>query len=99
MKHRRIHTREFKLEVCTQIESGQLSQAQACREHRLSATMLARWVQEFRDTGVHAFGNSAREELDKDRRIEQLEQALGQAHLEIKILKTAIVKKVPGNGS
>lgn len=98
MKHRRIHTREFKLEVCSQIESGHISQAQACREHRLSATMLSRWLQEFRDTGAHAFGSSAREELDKDRRIEQLEQALGQAHLEIKILKSAMVKKVPGSG-
>ena len=98
MKHRRIHTREFKLEVCSQIEIGQMSQAQACREHRLSATLLSRWLQEFRDAGIHAFGNSAREELDKDRRIAQLEQALGQAHLEIKILKSAIVKKVPGSG-
>jgi transposase-like protein len=99
VKARRTYAREFKLELCAWIESGQLTKAQASREHRISPTLLDRWVNQFREAGRHAFADSASEEVDKDRRIRQLEEALGQAHLEIKILREALLKKLPGSDS
>jgi hypothetical protein len=56
-------------------------------------------VNQFREAGRHAFEDSACEEVDKDRRIRQLEEALGEAHLDIKILREALLKKAPRNGS
>ena len=99
MKARRTFTREFKLDICSRIEVGQLTQAQACREHRLSPGVVERWMSKFRDEGQHAFDASASEEVDKDRRIRQLEEALGSAHLEIKILREAMLKKAPRSDS
>jgi len=95
MKQRRVHTREFKLDLCTRIEVGELTKAQASREHRIAPSLLDRWLSQFRDVGREAFSDSATEELDRDRRIRQLEEALGQAHLEIKILREALLKKGP----
>jgi transposase-like protein len=97
MKQRRLHTREFKLDLCTRIEVGELSRAQAIREHRLAPSVLDRWLSEFRDAGRESFSGSASEEIDNARRIRQLEEALGQAHLEIKILRDALLKKGPRN--
>jgi transposase-like protein len=55
--------------------------------------MLDRWVVQFREGGQSAFGDSASEAVDNERRIKLLEEALGQAHLEIKILREALLKK------
>ena len=99
VKPRRTFTREFKLDLCARIESGELSKAQCGREHRISPSLLDRWVLQFREAGRHAFEDSASEELDKDRRIRQLEEALGSAHLDIKILREALLKKAPRKGS
>ena len=95
MRQRREYTREFKLDLCTRIEVGELTKAQASREHRISASVLDRWVSQFREAGRGAFTDSTAEEVDRDRRIRQLEEALGQAHLEIKILREALLKKGP----
>lgn len=99
MKPRRTYTREFKLDLCVRIEGGELTKAQAMREHRLSPSLVDRWVSQFREAGRHAFEDNASEELDKDRRIRQLEEALGSAHLDIKILREALLKKVPRRDS
>lgn len=99
MKTKRTFTREFKLDLCSRIEAGQLTKAQACREHRLAPSLLDRWHSQFRESGKESFSDSSSEETDHLRRIAQLEQALGQAHLEIKILRDALLKKGGRNGS
>ncbi|BDP44763.1 hypothetical protein DAETH_47320 (plasmid) [Deinococcus aetherius] len=38
----RTHSREFKLEIVTQIGSGQKTTAQLCREHALSPSLIHR---------------------------------------------------------
>ena len=93
MKLRRIHTREFKIDLCKRIESGETSRAEAVREHSLAPSMLGRWLEAFRAKGEDGFSEWHPGELDKDERIAQLEQALGQAYLDIKILKSALGKK------
>ena len=76
-----------------------MTKAQAVREHRLAPSLLDRWQQQFLEGGQSAFSESASEEADDKRRIAQLEQTLGQAHLEIKILRDALLKKGPRSGS
>ena len=97
MRKQRVFTREFKLDLCTRIEVGEFSRAQAIREHRLTPSVLDRWLSEFRGSGKESFSGSTTEEADNLRRIQQLEGALGQAHLEIKILRDALLKKGPRN--
>jgi transposase len=92
MKPHRTHSKEFKLDICRQIESACTSKAAACREHSLAPSMLDRWMEQYRSRGTDAFRASS-SEPDKDRRIVQLEQALGQAYLDIKLLKAALEKK------
>lgn len=98
MKTARIHAREFKLDLCARIGAGSLSKAQVCREHNLAPSMLDRWCKEYQVKGQNSFA-TREQEPDKDRRIAQLEQALGQACLEIKILQAALGKKGPRSGS
>lgn len=93
MKQRRVYTREFKMDLCTRIEVGEFTRAQVIREHRLTPSVLDRWISEFRSAGKESFSGSTTEEIDNLRRIQQLEGALGQAHLEIKILRDALLKK------
>ena len=40
---RRVHSREFKLEVARQVTSGEKRPAQVCREYNLSNSVLDRW--------------------------------------------------------
>ena len=51
----RNHSREFKLQVCRQIASGQQRPAQVCREHQLANSLLSRWRAEYAARGEHAF--------------------------------------------
>ena len=92
MKPRRRHSSEFKLDLCSRIDAGILSKAAACREHHLAPSLLDRWMVQFRERGVAAFTETA-SELEPGRRIAQLEQALGQAYLDIKVLSAALEKK------
>ena len=42
-----VFTREFKIDLCRQIQSGQKRPAQVCREHQLTEAVLLRWRREF----------------------------------------------------
>jgi len=52
---RRIHTREFKLQCCRQVATGEKRPAQICREHNLSESVLLRWRKEYEARGETAF--------------------------------------------
>src|SRR5438046_10632535 len=52
---KRIHSREFKLDVVRQIEVGQKRPAQVCREYALAGSLLSRWRREYRERGEAAF--------------------------------------------
>lgn len=95
MVSRRTFTRDFKLEVCRQIEAGSLSKGQACRQHGLGGTLLTNWLAQFRAKGEEAFqGQDWRAQtLTPETRVRELEAALGRAHLEIELLKEALAKK------
>ena len=54
-KSPRTFTREFKLDLCRQVHSGQKRPAQLCREHQLTEGLLLRWRREFELRGEAAF--------------------------------------------
>ena len=48
---RRVHNREFKLEVVRQVTTGEKRPAQICREHDLANSVLDRWRKEYEQWG------------------------------------------------
>ena len=54
-KSPRTFAREFKLDLCRQIQGGQKRPAQICREHQLTEGLLLRWRREFEQRGEAAF--------------------------------------------
>ena len=70
---KRMHSREFKLDVVRQIASGQKRPAQVCREYGLAESLLSRWRKEYQERGEAAFlpqqsGESLTQEyLEKNR--------------------------------
>ena len=51
---RRNHTREFKLQCCRQVATGEKHPAQICREYNLSESVLLRWRKEYQEIVVSA---------------------------------------------
>jgi transposase-like protein len=90
----RVHTHEFKLSVCRQIESGEKRPAQICREHSLDQSVLARWRHEYRERGAAAFTPKQPAEVSAtealERRVAELERHCGQLSLENALLKKLV---------
>ena len=89
---RRNHTREFKLECCRQVATGQKRPAQICREHSLDQSVLTRWRREYQERGEeNAFLIRQPVEVSPiealERRIADLERHCGRLSLENDLLK------------
>ena len=85
---KRVHSREFKLELVRQIATGQKRPAQACREYGLAESVLSRWRKEYQECGEAAFGPTKEEgTTSQEQRIAELEQFCGQLALENQVLK------------
>jgi len=97
---RRTFSQSFKIEICRQVESGELSKSKCCREHALSPSMLDRWILQYRAKGEEAFSGSDWRGVSQssDARIRELESSLGRAHVEIEFLQEALGKLRPGSG-
>ena len=88
---RRVHSREFKLEVARQVTSGEKRPAQACREYNLANSVLDRWRKEYEQRGEAAFSEkelTAHEALEH--KIAELERFCGQLAWENTLLKKAL---------
>ena len=88
----RKFTREFKLDVCRQMECGAKRPGQICREFDLTAPLVSAWRSEFKERGENSFLKreraappATRSELDE--RIAELERLCGQLALENSLLK------------
>jgi transposase-like protein len=87
-RKRRTFTAEFKAHVVLDLLSGKRSQAELCREHQLSPSLLALWKDTFQERLPLLF--EGEERLSQERgRIAQLEQLVGRQALELEILKKA----------
>ena len=91
MARGRTFTREFKLEVVRQVESGERRPAQVCREHNLADGVLWRWRREYAARGAAAFAPPAPDSAEGlERRIAELERFCGQLALENAVLKKGL---------
>jgi transposase len=80
---KRVHSREFKLDVVRQIVTGQKRPAQACREYGLAESVLSRWRREYQERGETAFqAQPSGEATSEAQRIAELERFCGQLALE-----------------
>jgi transposase len=93
----RVHSREFKLTACRQLQSGEKRPAQLCREHSLDQSVLSRWRKEFAERGEqNAFLPKQPVELSAtaalEKRVTDLEQHCGRLSLENDLLKKLVEK-------
>jgi len=87
---RRLFTREFKLQVLREIQSGK-SVAQASREHQLHPTLISKWQKQHSQYAEQAFsgnGNTYKDEA----RVADLERMIGQLTMENALLKKALLR-------
>jgi transposase-like protein len=97
---RRNHTREFKLECCRQVATGQKRPAQICREHNLSESVLLRWRKEYEARGEAAFTEKQLSHSEAlEARIAELERFCGKLALENEILKKGLEKYRSNGGT
>lgn len=88
---KRVHSREFKLELMRQIATGQKRPAQVCREYGLAESVLSRWRKDYQKRGEAAFGPTPEEGVNsQEQRIAELEQFCGQLALENQVLKKTL---------
>jgi transposase-like protein len=88
MKKRRQFTPEFKAQLVLDVLTGAQSQAEACRKHGLSPTLLATWKTAFLERAPSIFDTDT-VRTEEQARIAELEQVLGRMTLENEILKKA----------
>ncbi len=88
---KRVHSREFKLDIVCQVATGQKRPAQACREYGIAESVLSRWRKEYQERGEAAFQTERSEgPSTQEQRIAELEQFCGQLALENQILKKTL---------
>jgi putative transposase len=89
----RTYTREFKLECCRRVATGEKRPAQVCREHNLAESVLLRWRKEYDARGEAAFTERRPSEDEAlQRKVAELERFCGQLSLENRILKKSLEK-------
>ncbi len=97
---RRNHTREFKLQCCRQVATGQKRPAQICREHNLSQSVLLRWRREYEARGEEAFTEKQLSQIETlERKVAELERFCGKLALENEILKKGLQRYHSGGGT
>lgn len=92
---RRTFTGAFKAEVVRDLLAGTRSQAELCREHQLSPSLLTLW----KDTALERLPQLFQEAEQRDPqqvRLAELEQLAGRQALELELLKKAS-RLLPGS--
>jgi len=88
MPTKRSFTPEFKAQVVLELLCGSKSSAQLCRQHQVSAQLLANWKATFLERAALVF-MSEEHKSQEAARIAALERLLGRMTLETEILKKA----------
>lgn len=96
---RRSFTPEFKSEVVLALLTGSKSQAELCREHQLSATLLAQWKEAFLANAAAVF-TSPEQRSQESARLAEMERLVGRLAWENDTLKKAssIVQQIRNQG-
>lgn len=93
---KRRFSREFKIQVCEEVESKLKTQAEVIRGHSLAPSVLSGWLSEYRKNPTGCFAGREKYPVDASAaKIKELEAALGRATYENQILKeaNALLKK------
>lgn len=83
---------EFKRKVVEEHLKGGKRIAEICREHRISDSLFRRWREQYLSDGQGAFApqdNLTRKLREAERRVEELEAALGRSAMEADFLRRA----------
>ena len=84
---------EFKLQIVREVEAGEKRISQICREHSLADSVVRRWLQQYQENGAAAFEKKDRkadELVAAQKRVAELEAALGRATLEVDFLRRCV---------
>jgi transposase len=85
-------TSQEKLRIVLSVLRGEASVAEAARRHKCSETSIAKWRDLFVEGGAEALaagagrGPNARE-VELERQVAELTSALGEAHVELRVLR------------
>ena|ERR1700683_1593673 len=77
------------------LKSGNV--AETCRKYEIAPTLYYRWKDEVEEGAKAALGGrsaAARPDVEQEKRIKQLERALGRSHLQIEILKNVLASEL-----
>lgn len=85
---RRVFTRDFKLRIIREIEAGK-SQAEAAREHQVSANTISKWRRQYRKYRDRAFAGNGNAYTD-EARVAELERMVGRLTMENDFLKKVL---------
>lgn len=86
-KKRKNYSREFKLNIMRELESGK-SKSQIAREYDIDDSQISRWLADYRISAQDAFTRKKKKSKDAAR-IAELERMVGRLHVENDILKQA----------
>jgi transposase len=85
---RRVFTRDFKLQIIREIETGK-SQAAVAREHQVSANTISKWRRQYRKYNDRAFAGNGNSYTD-EARISELKRMVGRLTMENDFLKKVL---------
>ena len=88
VKARTNYTRDFKMAIIAQINSG-ISVAQVARENGLHPTLVARWKKEYKENPETAFSGPGHPYKDQAK-IAELERMVGRLYAENQFLKKTL---------
>lgn len=88
MAKRRKFSAEFKAEVVLSVLTGAKSQAEVCREHRLSPQLLGNWKHQFLENAAQAFEHDQRRS-EETAQVAELERMVGKLTMQLEIAKKA----------
>jgi len=90
MKRRRQYTRDFKIGVIREVESGK-TLAQVSRENGISPSLIVKWRKQYFDDPENAFRGNGKT-YKENARIAELERMVGRLYAENELLKKALTR-------
>jgi transposase-like protein len=88
MAKRRKFSPAFKAEVVLSVLTGAKSQAEVCREYRLSPQLLGNWKRQFLENAAQAFEHDKRRDAEETQ-VAELERMVGKLTMQLEIAKKA----------
>lgn len=86
------HSVDFKARVVLSVLRGEITGAEAARRHGVSETSICKWKEQFIAAGRAGLQRSGGAPLSSEQtrlaaQVEDLTHALGEAHVELRLLK------------